>query len=372
MDFVVCFLRKNYKIISLFLHKTFIVERNEIQVSRDAIHSNDSKKVEDEKMVMHQKHRMRGFAVLLAVCFLNVFVSSLFASELKEGDLYTLTILYTNDIHGNVNHLPKYATIMKQVRSEAKNLLVLDAGDIFLRGEFQDYEGELEMKLRNKMGYDACVLGNNDFRIAPKGGNVERGNQLVDSLVSGTNFKTLLANVRYKDSQKTIPNTSPYMVKNINGVHVGIIGVTSMKPQVRKWEEVSDKTFEVANETVSKLMPEVQKKSDVAIVLSHAGIVVDIDIAKVKGVSAVIGADDHFILKKPMYASFSKVPITQAGGEQEHYLGRLDLIFQQKKGALELISFDGFLYDNLENVKPDSEIEKTIELFRMKQLKPAA
>ena len=323
-------------------------------------------------MRVNRNHQSKVFVVLVMLCLFNAFAGGVFASELKEGEFYTLTLLYTNDVHGNVRQLPKYATLIKQVRSEAKNLLVLDAGDIFLRGEFQDYQGELEMKLRNKMGYDACVLGNNDFRIAPKGGSVERGNQLVDSLVNGTTFKTLLANVRYKDSQQLIPNTSPYMVKNINGVHVGIIGVTSMKPQVRKWEEVSDKTFEVASETVSKLMPEVQKKSDVAIVLSHAGIVVDIDIANVKGVSAVIGADDHFVLKKPMYASFSRIPITQGGGEQEHYLGRLDLLFQQKKGAMELVRFDGFLYDNLENVKPDAEIEKTIELFRMKQLKPAA
>ena len=53
-------------------------------------------------------------------------------------------------------------------------------------------------------------------------------------------------------------------------------------------------------------------------------------------------------------------PIVQAGGEQDQYLGRLDLSFTYQDGAWVLDDFEGSLYD-LEGVEADEEIQSMID-----------
>jgi 5'-nucleotidase len=57
------------------------------------------------------------------------------------------------------------------------------------------------------------------------------------------------------------------------------------------------------------------------------------------------------------------VPITQAGGEQEHYLGRLNLTFEVVDGKMILVESNGFLYD-VTNVPADPEIQAMIDDYR--------
>jgi 5'-nucleotidase len=69
------------------------------------------------------------------------------AEKLKEGERFDLTILQTNDLHGHLddiitlkdgtvheNSIAKYATIIEDVRNEEENVLLVDGGDVFLRG----------------------------------------------------------------------------------------------------------------------------------------------------------------------------------------------------------------------------------------------
>ncbi|MDQ7861928.1 hypothetical protein RCO48_15980 [Peribacillus frigoritolerans] len=72
---------------------------------------------------------------------------------------------------GTVHHnsVAKYATIIESVRNEEENVLLVDGGDVFLRGEFQAGQGELETSLLKALDYDAMALGNNDFRVYPAG-----------------------------------------------------------------------------------------------------------------------------------------------------------------------------------------------------------
>jgi 5'-nucleotidase len=303
------------------------------------------------------------------------------ASTLKDGDRYTLTILHTNDIHGHVDNLPRFSTVIKNVKKDVgKNLLILDVGDVFLRGEFQDFLGMPEIEILNEWGCEAMAFGNNDFRIPPSGGSVEDGNKQLSDMKNTAKFPILCANVTVNGGY--MEQVEPYIIKNINGVNVGIIGITSMKPQLRGWTEVADKVFESGEITLKKLLPEVSEKSDVNIILSHAGLVVDTYMVSMEGVSAVIGADDHFVIEKPIYYSYDEdnpgmkgAPIVQNGGEHFHYLGRLDLVFEKIGGKMKLADFEGSFYD-LERVEEDENVVNIIEKYRRineeKRLKPAA
>ena len=91
-------------------------------------------------------------------------LSQLQAFAKKEAT--KITILHTNDVHSHIDPFPdndpKYpglggaarrAALVKKIRSEEKNVLLLDAGDIY-QGTyyFNKYGGELELKIMSQMG----------------------------------------------------------------------------------------------------------------------------------------------------------------------------------------------------------------------------
>jgi 5'-nucleotidase len=127
---------------------------------------------------------MRRNITILAMFAVNFLIladaAGAEALTLKDGDRYTLTILHTNDIHGHVDNLPRFSTVIKNARKNVgTNLLVLDVGDVFLRGEFEEFLGKPEIEILNEWGCEATVYGNNDFRVPPSGGSAEEGNRLL-------------------------------------------------------------------------------------------------------------------------------------------------------------------------------------------------
>lgn len=326
-----------------------------------------------------KKNLLTGcFSLAIAASFVAMPVSA-DAENLKEGETFELTILQTNDFHGHLddivtlddgtvhhNSIAKYATIIENVRNEEENVLLTDGGDVFLRGEFQAGQGELETSLLKALDYDVMVLGNNDFRVYPAGEGtpISRYEQLKD-YHRNVNFPILTSNVIVKETGKYIQNVKPWKSFTFDGVKVGMIGLTSMKPEIRGWNDVADLDFIEPLEALKALLPEVSEKSDINIVLSHAGNPEDHNLAKVPGVSAVLGADTHKVIQTPEYEFNGEwmVPITQAGGEQENYLGRLDLTFEVVDGKMKLIDSKGKLYD-VTNVPADPEVQAIIDDYR--------
>src|SRR5690554_2075886 len=86
---------------------------------------------------------------------------SLLSFPKAPQNLEKITILHTNDTHSNIETFPsthaKYPNqggvarrqaILKSIREKEKNILLLDAGDIFQGTPyFNKFKGELEMKL---------------------------------------------------------------------------------------------------------------------------------------------------------------------------------------------------------------------------------
>lgn len=96
---------------------------------------------------------------------------------LADNAKTSLTILHTNDMHSHVEPFPdddkKYpglggaeyrASIIKNIRENQQQVLLLDAGDIFQGTPyFNFFNGNLDIDLMNKMRYDAATIGNHDF-----------------------------------------------------------------------------------------------------------------------------------------------------------------------------------------------------------------
>src|SRR5262245_14382018 len=90
-------------------------------------------------------------------------------SALATGEVARVTILHTNDVHSHIDPFPlnhpkwpgeggvaRRAALIRKIRSQEKNMLLLDAGDIFQGTPyFNLFNGEVEMKMMSEMGYDA-------------------------------------------------------------------------------------------------------------------------------------------------------------------------------------------------------------------------
>ncbi|MDC0378262.1 metallophosphoesterase, partial [Flavobacteriaceae bacterium] len=95
----------------------------------------------------------------------------------SSNDLKKITILHTNDVHSHIDPFPgndpinpnsggviARSNLINSIKKGNPNTLVLDAGDVFQGTPyFNFFEGEVELKLMSKMGYNASTLGNHEF-----------------------------------------------------------------------------------------------------------------------------------------------------------------------------------------------------------------
>lgn len=305
--------------------------------------------------------------VILSFCF---FINAgVYAAE-AQGKLFTLTVIHTNDFHGYDPYaLARKATIIKQIRAQSPNVLLLDAGDLYARGPYHKvFYGEMEIAAYNAMKYDAWELGNNEFKGEP---GLAEADEKLYNLINQASFPTLCANIKTLDGEY-LPGVAPSIYKDVNGVKIGIIGVSSMK--VKKYPQGANKLVEDPTKTIAALIPEVRENSDIQIVLSHAGLAddvkTDMKLAD-SGISLIIGADDHYVIKQPIYRT-GGIPIVQAGGENNIYLGKVNLTYENKDGKWILLSHQGELIPITDKIPMDLEIKNIIDQYLARTIKPAA
>ena len=192
-----------------------------------------------------------------------------------------LTILYTGDLHGRVHPvdalanadlgegLARVAASVKAIRAEGRPVLLLDSGDTIQGSPEQALAfasgkeaADPIIGAMNLMGYDAMTVGNHEFDFG-----VER----LDASQRQSKFPWLSANTLMLGDRQAFP---PYVVKEIGGVRVGILGLTTTGTP--NW--VSPSLLEglrfvqplaVAKHRVSQLRE--QERCDFVIILTHQG-----------------------------------------------------------------------------------------------------
>lgn len=256
--------------------------------------------------------------VIFAVFCLNL---AIFAD-----DYYNLTILETNDTHAHLEPF-KYrnsenlsggiasrATLIKSIRAKNKNILLLDAGD-FSQGTlyYNLYKGYPDLDIMKTIGYDAIELGNHEF---------DEGSAKLEKLIQSTTTPILCSNIKFKNSEYLNTRVKPYIIKDVNGLKVGIIGVITNN--LHNVTANADDTSVYNNiYVVNKLVQELKPKTDVIIVLSHSGYQSDLTMArKISGIDVIAGGHSHTKLNTSRKIDNTLIIQT---GEFGLNLGELDL-----------------------------------------------
>ena len=150
-----------------------------------------------------------------------------------------ISIVGTNDLHGQIRYLPilaGYLANLRALRAADGGVLLLDAGDMF-QGTLASNlnEGAAVIAIYNALGYAAATIGNHEFDFGPIGpaavvdkpGQDPRG--ALKARIAEAEFPFLISNIVAAESGEPIAwaNTAPSMIRDIAGVEVGVVGVTT-------------------------------------------------------------------------------------------------------------------------------------------------
>ncbi|AWM14529.1 metallophosphatase [Flavobacterium sp. NRK F10] len=292
--------------------------------------------------------KRRDFIQKTAVSSALLPLGGLSLSSFNKTETKKITILHTNDVHSHIDPFPadhpknpnmggvaRRASLIDQIRSEEKNVLLLDAGDIFQGTPyFNYYGGELEFKLMSLMKYDVATMGNHDFDNGIDGFYAQLPHAAFDFVSANYDFKNTILNGIVK----------PYKILIKDGVKIGIFGLgVQLEGLVDKKlskETVYNDPIEVSTDIVKELKEE--HHCDLIICLSHLGFkyrnepekVCDILLAqKTKDIDLIIGGHTHTFLDKPIIEKNSEgkpVLINQVGCYGIN-LGRIDFYFTNDK-----------------------------------------
>ena len=104
---------------------------------------------------------MRKNKNLSAILIGTLLISLFYYSDANAGVNENLKVIFTGDLHGNLENFPKIATAIKSERIE--NTILLDDGDWAEVSPFYMINGNnFVLDFFEKNNYDAVVLGNQD------------------------------------------------------------------------------------------------------------------------------------------------------------------------------------------------------------------
>ena len=279
------------------------------------------------------------------ICGLTLPLTGLTSSSNK---FKKITILHTNDVHSHIDPFPENdpinpnsggvvarSNLINFIKKGNPNTLVLDAGDVFQGTPyFNFFEGEVELKLMSKMGYNASTLGNHEFD-----NEIEK---LAKSKKHG-NFSFLNSNYTFKNT--ALENKiSKYKIFNVDGIKIGVFGLgIELNGLVEKklytginYLDPVEISIDITNEL------KFNHNCDLIICLSHLGfsyskdknIMCDLVLAKkTRNIDLIIGGHTHTFLEKPVQIKNlddKNVLINQVGCFGIN-LGKIDFYFSDEK-----------------------------------------
>jgi len=147
----------------------------------------------------------------------------------------SITILSTTDLHGNIypidyatdqpdeRGLAKVATLVRRVRAETPNVLLIDCGDALAGTALSHFHATRAatapnpvISAMNVLGVDAMVVGNHEYDFVWT---------VLERARREARFPWLAANVSVRGANDIF--FRPYVLKTIAGVRVGILGLST-------------------------------------------------------------------------------------------------------------------------------------------------
>ncbi|MEP7069963.1 MAG: thiosulfohydrolase SoxB, partial [Usitatibacter sp.] len=229
--------------------------------------------------------------------------------------------------YGRLGGFAHLATLVKQLRASRPGALLLDGGDTWQGSATALWtRGQDMIDAQKLLGVD-LMTGHWEFTYGQ-----ERVKEVVEKDFQGR-IEFLAQNVNTADFGD--PVFKPYVIRELNGVAVGIIGQAfPYTPIANPRYFVADWTFGIKEVELQKQVDEVRGKgARIVVLLSHNGMDVDLKLAgRVKGIDAILGGHTHDGVAQPMMMldGGNATLVTNAGSNGK-FLGVLDFDYRDGK-----------------------------------------
>lgn len=309
----------------------------------------------------------RTFIQVAAEILLSLWLSACqvlerFSMARRETDtLRHLVILYTNDEHGwmegyqNTNGARGMMRLWRARENLGENdhLLVLSGGDMWTGPALSTVlEGQPMADVMNQLGYRAAALGNHDFDF---------GQDAIRARLAESAFPFLSANIRLAATGEIPDYAEPYQVFEVNGVKVGVIGVTTTETRVdTKPAFVADLDFMEYRDVLPTFAAKAREDgAQLLIVLAHVCASETRQLAAVAaehGISIIGGGHCHQEIDEVV----DGVHLVESGYFMRAYV-RIELLFDTETS--QVVELQTALIRN-DHRAVDDQIEATIEDWR--------
>ncbi|HET6974269.1 MAG TPA: bifunctional UDP-sugar hydrolase/5'-nucleotidase [Pyrinomonadaceae bacterium] len=333
-------------------------------------------------MKTHKSPLIYSLSVLIMLLAL-VLVGRSFAPERVQ-----ITILGTTDLHGNINPIDYYtnkpdnrgiakvATLIKRIRKEQPNVVLIDSGDTIQGSPLESFHGRKNnappdpmMLVMNSLNYDSMTVGNHEYNF---------GLKVLEKARGEAKFPWLSANTY--DTAKQQTHYKPYIIKEVAGVKIGILGLTT--PGIPNWDNPPNYAgleFHEPLVEARKWVPILrdQEKADVVVIAMHMGLEEDLStgvmspgqvlheneailIAKeVPGVDVIFMGHTH---REVPSLYINGVLLTQANYWGRH-LARADLYLQKAGTGWRMYAKSARTMPTDDRVEPDPDVVKIAEPY---------
>ena len=296
-----------------------------------------------------------------------------------------LRIMETTDLHVHVFPYDYYAdkprdtvglartaSLIKEIRDEATNSLLIDNGDFLQGNPMGDYiayergmkEGDTHpvIQAMNTLGFDASTLGNHEFNY---------GLDFLMKSLAGADFPFVNANIALElgsDPTKDKTLIPPYVILDHtvtdgtgteHSIKVGLIGF--VPPQVMGWDrrhlEGNVQARDIL-ETAKAYLPQIKEEgADIIIALSHSGIGsadasdgmenASVPLAGMEGIDAILTGHSHLVFPSPNYEDFAGTDVDAGtlmgtpacmGGFWGSHMGLIDLLIEKDGNEWRVVS----------------------------------
>ncbi len=285
-----------------------------------------------------------------------------------DEDKGKLTLIHFGDLHGHMvprlnlrddaagpgykGGLARLYRQIRQIRRSTPGSLTFDTGDTVQGSAEQLYtQGQSIVNVLNHFKIDAYNPGNWDYLYGTSrfldlfGGTAPKApwNALAANLYYSTLVQDPTTPFPDKAGQRVLP---PYIVREVNGIKVGIMGMTgSRPPQVVAPNTVKGFVYTKGDAEVPEILGVLRNTEhvDVVVMLSELGLANNIRLATANpGIDVVLSSDMHEETRAPVVLPNGTMLVEE--GQDGTVFGRVDLrvknhVVTSKK--FEMIDLDG-------------------------------
>jgi 2',3'-cyclic-nucleotide 2'-phosphodiesterase/3'-nucleotidase len=277
------------------------------------------------------------------------------AAAALHPNVVCISILHTTDLHGHIlptfdydgnadrGGLARCATQIRRWRGENPNSILIDVGDVYQGTDVSlRNKGALMIDLLNHLEYDAWVVGNHEF---------DWGMECFEHALQQSNMPVLAANMlleqrpagEFPDANHPFAKIRPFILKEIAGIKLAIVGVTTPGMPFWLWPEFTrGLDFRHPVEPVRRAIARARNGGANAIVLTgHMGL------------KTRTGGDDFANTVMALTSEFPEIAVFIAGHthqdvpsrltnavlftQADHFgihVGRVDLLFDRNSKKL--------------------------------------